>query len=60
MPLSDEEIQKIIADTEAEAQRTDDVRRAERLSGLRCSCCDEPLPAGHAGTECASCAEIAI
>jgi hypothetical protein len=49
--------QTILAD-KAESDRTDDARRLDRLSGLRCACCDAPLPAGHAGPECAECASI--
>ena len=47
----------IEADNAASAE-TDEARRAERLSGLRCSCCDEEMPASVAGDECAACAAI--
>lgn len=58
--LSEADVLKIIEADNAETERTDDVRRAARLSGLRCSCCDEPLPTGNIGSECAECADIEI
>jgi hypothetical protein len=54
-------VRDIAAEIEAdreESERTDDTRRLARLSGLRCSCCDEPLPAEHAEPECADCAQL--
>lgn len=58
MTLSDERIAEIIAEEEAKYLAGEDDARAARLSGLRCFCCDDLLPAGSSGPECASCAQI--
>ena len=60
MPLSDARIAEIVAEVRAEMARADERRAAERLSGLRCTCCSKPLPKDHAGGECASCAAIPL
>jgi hypothetical protein len=56
--LSDEQIAKIIRDDAEAYAKAEEAARAERLTGRRCMCCDEPLPAGHAGDECATCADL--
>lgn len=58
-PLSAERIEEIIAEDRVLSEAADDEARKARLAGLRCSCCDEPLPADHLGPECAECQTIA-
>ena len=60
MPLSDARIAEIVEEVRAEMAMQDQKRAAERLSGLRCTCCSKPLPANHGGGECASCAAIPL
>ena len=60
MPLSDARIEEIVAEVRAEMALQDQQRAAERLNGLRCTCCSKPLPKGHGGGECASCAAIPV
>lgn len=55
-PLSDERIKEIIEADAVEYERVEDEQRAQRLAGRICFCCDKPLPADHAGDECAECA----
>ena len=60
MPLSDARIAEIVEEVRAQMAEAERRAAAERLSGLRCTCCSKPLPKDHAGGECASCAAIPL
>jgi hypothetical protein len=55
MPLTDEELQKIVEDAQKEQEE------AERHRGTHCSCCGKPHPVPFAlPTECDKCAALGI
>lgn len=61
LSLPDSRLEAIVAEVMATQDRMQDDATAEKMSGARCLCCEQPIsgPAPGHTRECASCAEYA-